>query len=32
MSKKNIQRVPITNIVSEDGAHELATSEAMQPA
>jgi hypothetical protein len=31
MSKKKITRVPIKNIVSEDGAHELATSEAMQP-
>src|ERR1700719_447249 len=31
MSKKKIQRVPIKNIVSEDGAHELASSEAMQP-
>jgi hypothetical protein len=31
MSKKKIQRVPIKNIVSEDGAHELATSPDMQP-
>jgi hypothetical protein len=31
MSKKKIQRVPIKNIISEDGAHELASSEAMQP-
>src|ERR1700674_2046187 len=31
MSKKKITRVPIKDIVSEDGAHELATFEAMQP-
>ena len=31
MSKKKITRVPIKNIVSEDGAHELATSPDMQP-
>jgi hypothetical protein len=31
MSKKKIQRLPIKNIVSEDGAHELATSPDMQP-
>jgi hypothetical protein len=31
MSKKKIQRVPIKDIVSEDGAHELATSPDMQP-
>src|SRR6202140_5119859 len=31
MSKKKITRVPITDIISEDGAHELASSEAMQP-
>jgi len=31
MSKKKITRVPIKNIVSEDGAHELATSPYMQP-
>jgi hypothetical protein len=31
MSKKKITRVPIKAIVSEDGAHELASSEAMQP-
>ena len=31
MSKKKITRVPIKDIVSEDGAHELASSEAMQP-
>ena len=31
MSKKKIKRVPIKDIVSEDGAHELATSETMQP-
>src|ERR1700693_1639811 len=31
MSKKKIQRVPIKNIVSEDGAAELATYPVMQP-
>src|SRR5216683_2895061 len=31
MSKKKITRVPIKAIVSEDGAHELATSPDMQP-
>jgi len=30
MSKKKITRMPIKNIVSEEGAHELASSEAMQ--
>ena len=31
MSKKKIQRLPIKDIVSEEGAHELATSPDMQP-
>jgi hypothetical protein len=31
MSNKKIKQVPIKDIVSEDGAHELATSEVMQP-
>jgi hypothetical protein len=31
MSKKKGTRVPIKDIVSEDGAHELATSPDMQP-
>ena len=31
MSKKKIKRVLIKDIVSEDGAHELATSPDMQP-
>ena len=31
MSKKKITRVPIKAIVSEDGAHELATSPDMRP-
>ena len=31
MSDKKSKPIPIKNIVSEDGAHELATSENMQP-
>jgi len=31
MSDKKPKSIPIKNIVSEDGAHELATSETMQP-
>ena len=31
MSDKNPKAIPIKNIVSEDGAHELATSPDMQP-
>jgi hypothetical protein len=31
MSDDEIKRVPIKDLVSEDGAHELATSENMQP-
>jgi len=31
MSDKKSKVIPIRNLVSEDGAHELATSEGMQP-
>jgi hypothetical protein len=31
MSDENPEAIPIKNLRSEDGAHELATSESMQP-
>ena len=31
MADDNIERIPIKNLISEDGAHELATSPDMKP-